>query len=352
MNVYKMSIEEKVGQLFMVGFHDTKPTGEVIQLITGYKVGGLCYFNRNIRNPRQLHTLSKNLQSYAHIDLPLFLAIFQEGGHLNNFTNGVTQGPGQATLGDVNNRLYTKQMAEIVAEELRAVGINMNFAPALHTKENEQDESSFSNSIDLVAKHGVASIQGNQKADVSAVAKYFPGKVDIKMERLLTEAYDNPSSALYPFYQAVQKNVDAMLVSQEIIPNASTEDPSLFSHSILHVLLREQLQYEGIIITEFHGDNDPELLAKSAIVAIQSGVDLLFIREPYKTQIYAIDIVIEAVKKGVIPEDRLNEAVERILTLKKKRNIGKLKPFDREKFEKKRAVAFVNKLEKEAASHT
>src|SRR5690625_4430613 len=167
LDVNSMSIEEKIGQLFIVGLNSAKPTGEIIHLITTYKVGGFCFYNQHINNPRQVHRLSKDLQHYGHIDLPLFLAIHQEGGNLNSFTNGVTQGPGQSVLGAINNRLYTNQMAKIVASELHAAGLNMNLAPTIHVN----DENSYSDSIDLVAKHGVAAIQGYQNENVSAVAK-------------------------------------------------------------------------------------------------------------------------------------------------------------------------------------
>jgi len=345
-----MSVEEKVGQLFIVGFHSPKLTGEVIHLIETYKVGGFCLFNYNFRQPRQLHKLLTDLQLFAPINLPLFLATHQEGEHANNLTDGFTQSPSQGALGAINNRLYTKQMAEIVASELHAAGLNMNLAPALH-KKNIEDENSFSNSIDLVAKHGVAAIQGYQNENISAVAKVFPGLEKFQAELLLTETFDMPTSQLYPFYQAVQKDVDGMLVSPQIVPSTATQDPALGSHSILYSLVREKLAFDGVIMMDFKETEISDELAPSAILAIQAGVNLLCLPKSYKTQITVIDAVIDAVKTGIISEEQLNKSVERILALKKKREIGKITPFDRDKFKTKRSRQFVERLEEKVISN-
>lgn len=347
MNIDKLSVEEKVGQLFIASFSDTRPTGEIIHLITAYQIGGLCYLDENTRNPKQVHKLSKNLQLYAASDRPLFLAIHQEGGELNSFIDGMTKSPSQSVLGDVNNRLYTKQMAEIVAEELLATGINMNIAPTLD-RSDAASSNRYDESIDAVAKHGVAAIEGYQKKNVSAIAKYFPGDEVEKMELLLAEAYDNPESILYPFFKAIQKGVDAMLVSKSMLPCASTENPALSYRSILHSLVREELGFAGLLAAKIEPSETIEEMSDAAILAILSGIDLLFLPKPYLSQIAVIDTTIEAVKSGLIPESRLDESARKILTLKQNRQIGKLEPFDREKFRRKRSLEFVKKLEERA----
>src|SRR5690625_1386862 len=135
MNLESFTLEEKVGQLFMVGFNGLEPNGDIINLITKYHVGGICYFSRNLKTPKQVHKLSTELQSYANIKTPLFLSIDQEGGMINRITEGITVSPNNMALGAINNRLYTKQIAEIVARELGAMGINMNFRSEEHTSE-------------------------------------------------------------------------------------------------------------------------------------------------------------------------------------------------------------------------
>ncbi len=342
MNVNQMTIEEKVGQLFVVGFPDTRVSGELIHLLTTYKVGGLLYQSRNFISPKQIYHLSSNAQLYAKNEFPLFIAIEQEGGLKNTFSNGVIQGPSQSALGKINNRLYTKQMAQYIGEELKELGINMNLTPSIH-KENEDNFNSLNN--DLAAKHGVATIQGYQKENISSVAKYFPGKINESVESLLLETKDDPRSDLYPFYQAIQKGVDAILVSHDMLPDSDTDDPALYSSSIIHTVLRKELLFDGIIGAGFDGLERPEEVAESAILAIQSGVNLLFVPRTYKNQITAINAVIEAVKTGIILESQLDESVHRILTLKKKREIGQINSFNPDHLLTKRSVRFVEKLQ-------
>lgn len=341
MNVTQMSIEEKVGQLFIVGFPDTRISGELIHLLTTYKVGGLFYQSRNYINSKQIHQLSTNAQFYAKNGLPLFIAIEQEGGENNTLAQGVSQGPTQAALGKVNNRLYTKQMAQIVGEELKELGINMNLTPSLH---KESKDSFHPSNNDLLAKHGVATIQGYQNENISTVVKYFPGEMHDSVESLLMEEKDNPRSNLYPFYKAIQQEVDVILVSPTLIPEITAKNPALFTSSIIHSDLREDLNFDGVIAKGYNGLETPDEVAESAILAIQAGVNLLFIPRTYKNQITAINAVIEAVKTGRIPESYLDESVQRILALKRKRKVGKLKPFNSENLLKKRSVDFVDKL--------
>lgn len=343
MNINELSIEEKVGQLFLVGFQGLKITGETIHLISTYKIGGVYYSSENVRNPKQIHRLSEDMQLYAGREFPLLLAISQKGGNRNNMINGVVQSPSQSVLGSVNNRLYTKRMAEIIAAELYAMGINMNFYPSLHI--DKEVDNSFSNSCDLVAKHGAAAIQGHQNEGVSAVPTHIfshPEKVD----KLLTAAYDDARSPLYPVYKAIQNDVDALFVSKKMIPDPGIKNPALYSRSMIHRLLRDELLYEGVLMSTIDAKIFESKLemAKYAVTAIQAGVDLLFIPASYSHQIYTINRVIEAVKSGELQEEWINHAVDRIIKLKRKRNIGQLSPFNREKFEQKRDIQFVNRL--------
>src|SRR5699024_4039115 len=152
MDIDSLTLEEKVGQLFVVGFNDTKITDDVIHLMSYFKVGGLLYRKENVHSIKQLHKLSTNAQFYAKTGLPLFLAMEQAGVDANTVSKGRTISPSQATIGRANNRLYTTQMAEIVAKELRGIGVNMNFAPVLN--ENNEDEKHFGDNVDHIAKHG------------------------------------------------------------------------------------------------------------------------------------------------------------------------------------------------------
>src|SRR5690625_1294079 len=357
MNLESFTLEEKVGQLFMVGFNGLEPNGEIINLITKYHVGGICYFSRNLKTPKQVHKLSTELQSYANIKTPLFLSIDQEGGMINRITEGITVSPNNMALGAINNRLYTKQIAEIVARELGAMGINMNFDPSMDVNNNPKNPvigtRSFGEDVTKVSKHGVETINGYQKENISAVVKHFPGHGDTNIDShedlpVIPHPMERIHSIeLPPFQYAIDNGVDAVMVSHVSFPSLDKDYPASLSPKIVQGLLRKKLGFEGVVITDCM-----EMLAidhnyssgESAILAINAGIDLILISHTYEKQREAIDAVIQAVKDGEISEERIDESVSRILALKQKRKTGENHEYNREKFAKKRHIEFAKKL--------
>lgn len=330
-----MSIEEKVGQLFIVGFDGNAIDGKMINLIATYKVGGVAYFSPSFKHPKQVHKLSTYLQYYANKEFPLFLTVQQAGGKRNTITNGVTISPSQHTLGKVNNRLYTKQMAEIIGLELKAMGINLNIAPNLDV--NEENDNSFGSKIEFVSRHALAAIQGYQKAELISAAK---------IDTYLKQGIINNSlhsTSLKPLLDKLLTEVDSLHVSNDVFTNFKEEVQSTSSDSLMVGLLREELAFDGVIMTDYSYQSsfNPEEVAISPLLA---GVDVILLNDTYKNQLRTIDGVIQAVRDGIISEERINRSVERILTLKAKRNISVIAPFERDKFQRKRSIAFTDKL--------
>lgn len=334
MDIKSMSIEEKVGQLFIVSFDGNEINGEMINLIATYKIGGVCYYNQQFKHPKQVHKLSTYLQYYANIKYPLFLAVHQEGGNKNTITNGVTNSPSQHKLGKINNRLYTKQMAEIIGLELRAMGINLNIAPNLDI--DHGNESSFGDNIEFVSRQALAAIQGYQKTEVISTAK-----IDTYLNQAIVNNYYD-STSLKPLLDKLLAEVDSLYLSNDIFTSL-TEDIQATSIDSLHIeLLRKELGFDGVIITDhLPFSDDPQA---AAILPLLAGVDVMLINDTYKNQLRIIDHVIQAVKAGIISEEKINQSVERILTLKAKRNLNVIPPFNRDRFQRKRSVAFTEKL--------
>lgn len=344
MDIATLSLEEKVGQLFIVDFEGIEKSGELIHLITYFKVGGLYYRNNNIINLKKLHRLSTIAQNYAKTGLPLFLATTQEGENNNVITEGVTKSPSQKVLGLANNRLYTKQIAEIVANELRAVGINMNIAPVINTANELHAESCFSDDNDYVAKHGVAAIQGYEKGQVCSVVKYFPSISADNLENLSTIPIDRKKSPLYPFYRAIKFGTSGILVSNNLF-NHSRSLPIV--KRLFDNVLRNEAKFQGVLLTEV----DDSVNEEHILSLIETGIDLIHLKTTYEQQIDTISKILEAVKTGKISEERVDESVKRILLLKKKHRIGEIPPFRRELFQRKRSLDLVNRI-KERASVT
>src|SRR5690625_615940 len=357
MHIESLTLEEKIGQLFIVGFHGQKPNGDIINLITKYHIGGVCYFSRNLKNPKQVHRLSMDLQSFTNIHTPLFLAIDQEGGMVSRITEGVTTSPSKMALGALDNRLYTKQIAQIVARELKAMGINMNFDPSIDVNTNPKNPvigvRSFGENVKKVSKHGLDTINGYQNENVSAVVKHFPGHGDTEVDShldlpVIAHSLERIHSVeLAPFKYAIDNGVDAVMVSHISFPSLEELSPASLSPNVVQGLLREKLGFEGVIVSdcmEMFAIEKEYNCEESAILAIKAGVDLILFSHTYEKQRAAIDAVIQAVKNGVISEERINESVSRILALKQKRKMEQLNEYNRESFNQRRNIAFSKKI--------
>ncbi|MEA3313120.1 MAG: glycoside hydrolase family 3 N-terminal domain-containing protein, partial [Caldisericota bacterium] len=178
--LHQMSLEEKIGQMFQIGFFGTKITPKVEEMIKNYHVGGIIYFRRNIESLRQLSELSNELQKFSvnhRPGLPLIISIDQEGGIVHRLIGEGTHFPGNMTLGATRDAELAKKMGQVVANELKAVGINMDFAPVLDVNNNPLNPvigvRSFGEDPSLVAELGVAFIKGIQSEGVIACGKHF-----------------------------------------------------------------------------------------------------------------------------------------------------------------------------------
>src|SRR5699024_5963893 len=129
MQLEEMSIDEKIGQLFMVGVDGTAVNSDHIHLLKTYHVGGIYYKEHNVKHPKQVHRFSEKLQSYADVHHPLFIATKQNGGQLNTIQDKTTPGLAPQRLGHLKNRVYTKRFAHLMGHELKNMGIQMNLGP-------------------------------------------------------------------------------------------------------------------------------------------------------------------------------------------------------------------------------
>ncbi len=179
-----MSLAEKVGQLFQVGFHSKTADQEIKDLIENYHIGGVIYFSRNLDSLQQTAFLSNTLQDLAlnsGASLPLFISADQEGGAVTRIKGG-THFPGNMALGATADPELVRKTAAATAAELKSIGINVNLAPVLDVNNNAQNPvigvRSFGGKAELVAELGRAYIAGLQSKDVTVTAKHFPGHGD------------------------------------------------------------------------------------------------------------------------------------------------------------------------------
>ncbi|WP_439098050.1 glycoside hydrolase family 3 N-terminal domain-containing protein, partial [Paenibacillus polymyxa] len=226
--VSRMTLDEKLGQMLMPDFRNWQKKGqsspealtqmnkEVAGLIQKYRFGGVILFAENVKNTEQTVRLTDAFQK-ASPDIPLLLSIDQEGGIVTRLGEG-THFPGNMALGAARKTAYASQTGAIIGKELKALGINTNFAPVLDINNNPGNPvigvRSFSSDRDLTASLGLASMKAQQKQDVAAAVKHFPGHGDTDVDShyglpLVTHNQERLRQIeLYPFRKAIQAGAD------------------------------------------------------------------------------------------------------------------------------------------------
>lgn len=343
MDLSQWSLDQKIGQLFICGFHSLTADEQIRTLVKDYHVGGTVYFRRNVESVFQLAALSANLQRLprSRPDIPLFISIDQEGGMVSRLDHeGMSRIPGNMTLGAAGDLRLTRRTAELAAKEMIALGINFNFAPCVDVNNNPANPvigvRSFGEDPDKVGEHGAAAIHGYQQSGVIATAKHFPGHGDTTVDShrgLAVVPHDRrrlERIELAPFAKAIAAGVDAIMTAHVAFPAFEPDEgtPATLSKRVLTDLLREELGFGGVIVTdclEMHAISKSCGIVEGAVRAIEAGADLVLVSHTFEDQIGAIRAVREAVASGRLSEQRIDRSAERVLALKKKR-IGWLPP--------------------------
>ncbi len=339
--IESMSIEQKVGQLFMVAFRQTDNSGlpltvneDIINMLNKYKVGGFIMFQQNIDTAKQTQKFINDLQSNATI--PLFIGIDEEGGSVSRLQSSgkvnSTKLPTSQIVGNKNDTNLTYSLGNVIGSELYALGFNMNFAPVADVNTNPDNpvigNRAFSSDAGIVAKMVASEVSGIQAQNVSSVIKHFPGHGDTKTDTHKDFTYVESSLErleqieFIPFEAGINAGADGIMVSHIALPNVTDDNlPSSLSKFIISNILRQKLQYNGIVITDALNMNAITLYYNSdeaALMAIEAGADILLMPDDLDL---AYKSLCETVKSNTISEKRIDESLKRIFSLKYDRNL-------------------------------
>jgi beta-N-acetylhexosaminidase len=343
-----MTLEEKVGQLFMTHVYgttaDTQDRADVAanqkmygvdnaeQLMDKYKIGGIIYFawTNSVKNPTQIANLSNGIQDAALAQpskVPSLIGIDQEGGIVARIGPPATQLPGNMALGAGRSPRDAQDAAAINGDELAAMGINWNFAPVADVNVNPANPvigvRSFGENPDLVADMTAAQTRGYTSAGVAGAAKHFPGHGDTATDshtglpvvdhtREEWERLDRP-----PFQAAIDAGVPAIMTAHISVPALDPSgDPATLSEPIMTGILREEMGYDGVVITDaldMAGASATYGNDRVPVLALKAGVDMLLMPPEFDK---AYDAVLGAVASGELTEQRIDTSVRRVLKLK------------------------------------
>ncbi|MFE0762763.1 glycoside hydrolase family 3 protein [Streptomyces smyrnaeus] len=349
----RMSLDEKIGQLFVIEVYgqtaDTEHDGNrklygvptPAEVIEKYRPGGVIYFDArrgpdNVREPRQIARLSNGLQRAAvrtGARVPLLVSIDQEGGSVvYRMLEPATQLPGNMALAASRSARDVYDSADIIGTELAAVGINQNYAPVADVNINPANPvigvRSFGSDTTLCSKFVSTAVRGYHRGGVASAAKHFPGHGDtdidshsglpeIKHTRAELDRIDLP-----PFRAAIRRGVDTIMTAHIVVPSLDpSRVPATMSRPIVTGLLREELGFGGVIATDAldmggaTADFPPDV---APVRAFQAGCDQLVLAPKLEV---AFTAVRSAVRSGTITQERLDESVLRILEHKLRRRL-------------------------------
>jgi beta-N-acetylhexosaminidase len=342
-DVTDFSVEEKVGQLFVVGFDGTEPSEMFRELMADYAVGGVIYFSRNIDTPEQTATLSRDLQALAWetMGVPLLISIDQEGGAVARLPFGGII-PSAMAIGATGNPERAREAAVALSTQLDTLGITMDLAPVLDVNNNPANPvigvRSFGEDPDAVAEYGKAFVETMQEEGTAACGKHFPGHGDSDVDsHCALPVIDHERThldriELRPFRAAIEAGIDAIMTAHVSFPTvAETDTPATLSERVLTGLLRDELGYDGLVMTdcmEMSAIADSVGTVEGAVQAVRAGADQVLVSHTPECQRAAIEAVIEAVRDDIIPEARIDRSVERILQVKKARCQGDVPGFE------------------------
>lgn len=330
-----MTLEEKVGQLLIVHFH-----GDASSLIKDVKVGGVIYYNwsNDLSTPEKVQALSNALQTQTSI--PLFISIDQEGGPVIRLTHGFTEFPSSRAL--TKSDLETaRAVATASAQELKAVGINMNLCPVVDVSEDLYSAigiRTFGSDPEIVSLYAHHMLEGYNEEKIATTIKHFPGYGEVITDAhfdlpLLNKSQEEMwNHELIP-YLKLAATAPCIMTGHIMVPSFDRENCATLSHTILEDILRKKIGFEGLIISDslvMEGLlKNCRSIEEGAIRAINAGCDMLILGgkqllgphqdlELSSANIQKIaDCLCKAVRRGVISEKRLDTAVARILKLKK-----------------------------------
>ncbi len=318
--------------MIVSGFEGTSLNARTEELIVEQGIGGLTLFERNYKNPDQLRRLITDLQSLAANNAeipPLFISVDQEGGRVARLGEPFTQFPPMSCLGQANSEDLAYRFGLAMGREMRAVGVNMDYAPVLDVHSNPDNPIIGHRALDSdpgkVARLGAEVIRGFYDAGVIPVGKHFPGHGDTSQDSHLTlprveqtrESLEQ--TELIPFAHAIKQGLEVIMTAHVVYPAWDAERPATFSHSIMNDVLRNSLHFEGLIMSDdLEMQAIEDKLESIPELGTQAGIDVFLICHDLKKVTTLQDSMIHGIESGRIPRANIEQSLARIFKVKEK----------------------------------
>jgi beta-N-acetylhexosaminidase len=320
-----------IGQLLIGSFPGTAVPKELRSLAREFDLGGVIPFSRNVDLPEQVAELAGNAELLGR-EMPAWVSIDQEGGRVARLKEPFTRWPPMAVLGRAGSDALAERFGRALARELRAVGITLDYAPVLDIHTNPKNpvigDRALAEKADDVARLASAIIRALQSEGVAACGKHFPGHGDTSTDsHLELPLVEHPPDRLRavefaPFRAAIDVQVAFIMTAHLLVPALDDQRPATLSAAIVQRLLREELGYEGVILSddlEMKAVSARMAVPQAAVQAIQAGCDgVLVCSGDLDLQAATLEALVRAVEAGEIARARLDEAMKRLRKAKER----------------------------------
>ena len=321
-----MTLAEKVGQMVMIGVYGTEFNDDIRYSLNEFHFGGVIFYDRNLESVEQTKKLADDITAAANQKAPLFFAIDEEGGLISRGQNFLGTPPSQEEIGQSGDTSLATYQAQRNAKILRDIGVNLNFAPVADVGSN--DTRSFGDNAQTVTDFVDAAAQGYESENFLYTLKHFPGigksKIDphqevsdIDSDRETLDVEDLP-----PFVKIIRGHDHSKFMIMVGHLKYTALDPvnsASLSPAVMTNLLRNELGFKGVIITddlEMGAIKNNVDVATLGVRMIQAGGDIALVCHSYESQQIVYNSILNAVERGEISEERIDESVRRILKMK------------------------------------
>lgn len=323
-----LDIDVLIGQHFVCGFPSTTLDAAFIEAVRRYKIGNIILFSRNIRSKEQLSCLCKEIQDLVQgaCGIPAFITIDQEGGMVSRLSADCTTFPPAMAIAATGEERNAWTAGYVTALELRAMGVNVNFAPVLDVNTNKDNPvigvRSYGDTSDRVSRFGLAMVQGLEEGGVLAVGKHFPGHGDTHVDShlALPTIQGEMERHLRPFKQVIANDIHAIMSTHILFPDLEKQNlPATLSRTILTDYLKNQLGFKGLVFSdcmEMQAIADNYGTAEASVTALKAGVDLVCIGHHVQMACHAIDNVKRALDEGALELAALRASTQKIVEMK------------------------------------
>lgn len=334
MKIEELTLEEKIGQLFMVRLGE-RTNQNTVNLVQKNKIGGVILYKKNYQNYEEMLAYVNNIKMLnSKNSIPIFISIDQEGGRVNRMPPEILNLKSATKIASTKDINIAKESGKIIGEMLNKTGISMNYAPVLDIRKFEENHAigdrCYGENEEEVSKYGIEVMKEMQKQGVIPVIKHFPGhgltKKDshFRIPKITQKAEILEKEDMLPFEKAIKENAEAIMISHLIIKDVDKKYPASLSKKIIQKYLIEKYNYKGLIITD-----DLKMMAiqlhynmkRAVLKAIEAGNDIIMIGLPYRKVKAIIKYITKKVRKGKIEIERINKSVEKIIEMKEKYNV-------------------------------